>query len=113
VPLNVLFICGRNQWRSPTAARVFAHREGLQVRAAGLSPKSPRVVTRNDLEWADIVFIMEQEHRARLRDRVGRFDCELHVLDIPDEYAFMDTELIALLEERVEVYLTARPGEDP
>jgi predicted protein tyrosine phosphatase len=30
----------------------------------------------------------------------------LHVLDIPDDYQFMDPELIDLLQERVESYLS-------
>jgi predicted protein tyrosine phosphatase len=103
--MNVLFICSRNQWRSPTAARVFAHRDSWQVRAAGLSSKSPRVVSRSDLEWADLVFVMEHEHHSRLRDRFGRIDVPLHVLEIPDDYQFMAPELVDLLVERVDDYL--------
>lgn len=110
--LRVLFLCGRNQWRSPTAARVFAHRAGLHVRAAGLSSKSPRVVNQSDLDWADVVFVMEREHSARLRDRFGRPKAKLYVLEIPDEYTFMDPELVALLEERVEAYLSELMGEE-
>jgi protein-tyrosine-phosphatase len=33
---KVLFVCSRNQWRSPTAERVFATRPGLEVRSAGV-----------------------------------------------------------------------------
>ena len=29
----------------------------------------------------------------------------LHVLDIPDDYQFMDPELVDLLQERIESYL--------
>ena len=103
--MHVLFICSRNRWRSPTAAKVFAHRDGWQVRAAGLSSKSPRVVSRADLEWADLVFVMEHEHRTRLRERFGRLNVECHVLDIPDDYQFMDPELVSMLEERVNTYI--------
>ncbi len=108
--MNLLFICGRNQWRSPTAAKIFGRREGLSVRAAGLSTKSPHTVSQADLEWADIVFVMESEHRSRLRERFGRVRLELHVLDIPDEYQFMDPELVELLEARVEEYLLGGRG---
>ncbi|QOV69188.1 hypothetical protein IP582_01865 [Citrobacter sp. BDA59-3] len=35
--MNVLFICSRNQWRSPTAEQVFRRYPGLNVRSAGTS----------------------------------------------------------------------------
>lgn len=102
--INTLFVCSRNQWRSPTAERVFRDDPRLSVRSAGLSPRSPRQLRANDLAWADVVFVMESEHRQRIR---GEFqealgDTPLHVLDIPDDYQFMDAELVELLQDRVE-----------
>ena len=32
---HVLFVCGRNQWRSPTAARIYANDQRIEVRSAG------------------------------------------------------------------------------
>jgi len=110
--MNLLFICGRNQWRSPTAAKIFGRRAGLSVRSAGLSAKSPHTVNEGDLAWADVVFVMESEHRVRLRERFGRVSVEVCVLEIPDDYQFMDPELVHLLEERVGDWLRARPDAD-
>lgn len=87
--MNLLFICGRNQWRSPTAAKIFGRRAGLSVRSAGLSAKSPHTVNEGDLAWADVVFVMESEHRVRLRERFGRLSVEVCVLEIPDDYQFL------------------------
>lgn len=46
---------------------------------------------------------MEQKHKNRLVAEYGRIleFKPLHVLDIPDDYHFMDPELIALLKDIV------------
>ena len=51
--------------------------------------------------------VMETRHLQQLRKRfgaaIGRDQC--HILDIPDEYGFMDSELIELLRQSVEPIL--------
>src|SRR5688572_8570533 len=98
-PLNVLFICSRNQWRSPTAERVWRSSPKLSVRSAGTSPNAKRQVSEADLRWADTIFVMEEKHKSRLLAEWGRVveRKPIHVLDIPDEYKYMDPELV---EER-------------
>ena len=111
---HILFICGRNQWRSPTAARIYANDQRIEVRSAGVSSKSMRKVSKHDIEWADLILVMEQTYKSRL---LGTFrDLQLPVidsLDIPDEYQFMDEELINLIREGTEFYLTRRLGIEP
>ncbi len=94
-------------WRSPTAARVFGRRPDLSVRARGLGPKSSTALRREDIEWADLIFVMEHSHASRLRDgyRDPLAETLVHVLDIRDHYRFMDPDLVELLEERVEPLL--------
>jgi predicted protein tyrosine phosphatase len=100
---TVLFVCGRNQLRSPTAELLFSSRPDIEVASAGLDPKCGNPVTPELLVWADIVFVMERAHRAKLSQRfkphlkTTRVIC----LDIPDNYGFMDSALIALLQARV------------
>ena len=105
--LKVLFVCARNQWRSPTAEKVFSTRSELQVRSAGLSSKSSRRLSVKDLEWADLILVMEKEHKQRIieqyRDTVDL--PPLYSLDIPDSYKFMDPELIEILLQTVEPLL--------
>ena len=103
---RILFICARNQWRSPTAARHFRNRPDCAVRSAGLSAKSPRQVSNADVDWADLILVMEPEHKARLRERFRSLPLPpIYSLDIPDLYQRDDPELIALLEESVPPYL--------
>jgi len=108
--LNVLFICSRNQWRSPTAEQVFRRHRALNVRSAGTSASARKQVGTADLAWADVIIVMETKHRSRLvQDHAGLLAGKaLHVLDIPDDYRFMDAELVELLQQAVPPLLDLR-----
>lgn len=109
---NLLFLCARNRLRSPTAERVFADRPGVETASAGLAPDAEEPVTPDHLDWADIVFVMERAHRAKLQRRFGphlkvkRVIC----LDVPDDYALMQPELVTLLEKKVGPFLKSTSG---
>ncbi|MFV8751707.1 low molecular weight protein tyrosine phosphatase family protein [Nannocystaceae bacterium ST9] len=105
--LKVLFICSRNQWRSPTAERIFSGRRDIEVRSRGLSRTARRKLAAADVSWAELIFVMEDEHRERLVEgfRDALADTPVHVLDIPDEYPLMDPGLIELLRQGVEPVL--------
>jgi predicted protein tyrosine phosphatase len=101
--LNVLFVCSRNQWRSPTAEQVFRRHPALNVRSGGTSPNARHTVSGQDIQWADVILAMEQKHKSRLMSEftsmlIGK---PVHVLDIPDEYRYMDAELVEMLERSV------------
>lgn len=104
---NVLFVCSRNQWRSPTAEHVWRRHPAIAVRSAGTSPNARRPVTAADLAWAQVVFVMEEKHRSRLLAEYRRIleGKPIHVLDIPDEYKYMDAELVELLQQSVDAIL--------
>ncbi|WP_289029117.1 phosphotyrosine protein phosphatase [uncultured Paraglaciecola sp.] len=104
---NILFICSRNQWRSPTAEKVWKNRPELNVRSAGTSPRAKRMVNVKDIQWADVIFVMEEKHKDRLKAEFTRLlnYKEIKVLDIPDEYQYMDKELIEIIEQTVGSYL--------
>lgn len=104
---NVLFICSRNQWRSPTAETVFRKYDGIQVRSAGTSPRARRTVNVKDIRWADLILVMEQKHKNRIKaefTQIVQFK-RIEVLDIPDDYKYMDPELIEILESAVPPFL--------
>lgn len=105
--MNTLFICSRNQWRSPTAETVFRHYSNVQARSAGTSPNARHTVSIDDITWADKIFVMEQKHKSRLLAQFPRAlqYKEMIVLDIPDYYRYMDEELIEILKESVVPYL--------
>jgi len=106
--MKVLFVCSRNRLRSPTAEEIFATVPGWEVQSAGVSPDAEVRLTAEMVEWADVVFVMEEIHRAKLNRQFGsrlrakRIVC----LNISDEYEFMQPELIELLKRRVSLTLS-------
>lgn len=108
---NLLFVCSRNQWRSPTAEALWRKRPGFNARSAGTSPNARKTVGADDIQWADVIFVMEKKHKTRLTADFGRLLLHkpVHVLDIPDEYQYMDPELVDELEARVSALLPGLP----
>ena len=107
---RILFVCHYNRRRSATAERVFAKRPDLDVRSAGTSADALARVNHHMLAWADVIFVMDEEQRAAL-ERMFPADPALEriiCLEIPDEYRFLDVELVRLLEERVARHLDPR-----
>lgn len=107
---RVLFLCGRNRLRSPTAEQVFSAGAGVEVASAGLDNDADVACTPELLEWADIVFVMERSHRSKLTRRFKRHlkNTRVICLDIPDDYGFMQPELVRLLHLRVGRHLRGR-----
>lgn len=102
--VKLLFVCSRNQWRSPTAERVVRAWGGAhEARSAGTSPQARVRVNERMLLWADVVFVMECRHREQLRERFGAAmrEVEVVVLDVPDQWEADDPELVELLDRRV------------
>ena len=104
---NVLFICRWNRSRSATAERIYAKRPDLDVRSAGTSNDALVRVNQRMLEWADTIFIMETEQRRALEEMFPAHPVleRLICLDIPDDYVFLQPELVSLLEARLETHL--------
>ncbi len=104
---RMLFICSRNRLRSPTAEQVFSGWPGVETDSAGLAPDADCPVSLDQVEWADIIFVMEKAHRSKLKQRFRQQlgGKKLVCLDIPDNYQFMQPELVVLLEKRVGPHL--------
>lgn len=111
---HILFVCGRNKWRSPTAERIYKDDGRIEVRSAGMSGKSRHTISIEDIVWADLILVMESGYKSRI---LGLFrDLSLpqvENLDIPDEYEYMDDELIKLIIDRVEFYIEKLDKEAP
>jgi predicted protein tyrosine phosphatase len=106
-PIRTLFICHHNRKRSATAERIFGKDPSLDVRSAGTSSDALVQVNRRMLDWADIVFVMDDDLRRQLAAMFpGHAGVqEALCLDIPDRYHFLDPELVALLHERTRPHL--------
>jgi predicted protein tyrosine phosphatase len=104
---NILFICSRNQLRSPTAEAVFAALPGIETDSAGLADDAACPLDADQLAWADLICVMEKRHRALLTRRFKHHlkGKKLVCLDIPDHYSYMQPELVQLLQQRVPRHL--------
>lgn len=105
--MNILFVCSRNKWRSLTAETIFKNHPDNEVKSAGTAPSARIKINAKHILWADLIFVMEKEHRQKIRQNFNEelSDKELVVLDIPDDYQYMDEELIQELEAKVSPFL--------
>lgn len=116
---KVLFVCSAGLLRSATAAHVFsAEPYNFNTRTAGVALEyALNPVNEALLEWADHIFLMEQEHYDTLEEGFGSevmddYKAKMTVLDIPDRFEYRNPKLIALLKEKVEEKLGWYSAED-
>jgi len=101
--VRVLFVCTGNISRSPAAEEVFQRltNGAHETRSAGISAFCPRPISGEDLRWANLVAVMEEEHRAFILARWPEAGPKLRVLGIEDRYHRRDPALIHLLEVKL------------
>ena len=104
---NFLFVCSQNKLRSPTAEQVFSNREDIEVSSAGTNNDAENPLTSELVDWADVIVVMERTHRGKVQRnfRKALNGKPVICLDIPDVYAFMDPDLVHLLETRMRRHL--------
>jgi predicted protein tyrosine phosphatase len=104
---KLLFLCSQNKLRSPTAEAIFANHPGIEVDSAGLNNDAVVPLSDEQVRWADTIIVMESAHRNRLnrKFRKSLSGKRIAVLGIPDNYEYMDEELIRLLRLRCAPYL--------
>ncbi len=93
---RVLFVCGKARVRSPTAAQVFATWDGIRTDFGGISNDADDALSADQIDWADIIMVMERRHATRLNDRFKKILAgkKVLVLDIRDRFTFMEAALI-------------------
>ena len=111
---RALFICSQNRLRSPTAEQIFASWPDVETDSAGLGGDATVPLSPEQIAWATIIFVMEKAHRNRLSSRFKRYlnGKRIVCLDIPDDYEYMQPELIRLLEVKAGRFLRASTSLD-
>lgn len=118
--MRVLFVCTANIARSRRAEEVFRllvlsapTRPAHEARSAGTRAwEGARQLRGVDLEWADLVCVMELEHRAFIENQWPEMLPKVRVLGIPDVYAPADARLTELLGSHI-LELLAELGPPP
>lgn len=104
---KLLFVCSRNQWRSPTAEALLKNHPRYEARSAGTENGARIKLTAGHVGWADLIFCMEKKHAARVEEKFAfeLADKPLIVLRIPDDFEFMDPALVELLQSELAEHL--------
>lgn len=78
-----------------------------QICSAGTEPSARVKLNAKHIIWADLIFVMEKKHRQRIEEKFSNeiMDKKIITLDIPDEYQYMDEELIEELNSKTYDYL--------
>ena len=101
--LKVLFVCAVNIQRSVTAEKLYSGHPQLEVRSAGVHPIARKRVDEDDLKWADVIFVMELEHKLWIETRFAGVQLPpMRVLNIPDRFEYMDPRLQDALRELID-----------
>lgn len=104
-PKRILFVCTANVDRSPTAEAILRGVDGFEVRSAGIWPNARKRITEGLIDWADVIFAMEEHHKDAIVALKPEAENKIVVLDIPDIYARSDPRLIKLLKDKLSEYL--------
>jgi len=104
--MNFLFLCSMNRLRSPTAETIFSELAHIEVDSAGINRGAEVRLSADQLEAADIIFCMEKMHKRKLNESYGKYlkGKRVVVLNIPDNYPYMDEDLINLLRRKCMPY---------
>lgn len=94
--------------RRATAHAVYIADERFEVKSAGTDKSANTPLSEDLLLWADAVVVMERHHRNFIRKQYLEIYGSKRIvwLYIPDEYDFMQPELITILKQQFEdVYM--------
>lgn len=97
--------------RSPTAEALFSKSKKYKVKSAGTHPLAINPVSQKMIDWADIVFVMnerEDKHLTYLRNNFNLEKKAVYDLDIPDIYRRGDPKLVKLIKEKLKRLMAER-----
>ena len=99
--MRILFICNQARHRSPTAAKLFSAK--YETKYAGLYNEPS--VTQKELDWADVIAVMEDEQRIEISKRFPRtyLTKQIVTMHISDAYAAGSPELIQALQQKADL----------
>lgn len=104
---KILFVCAQNKMRSYTAERMFAGSVHYDVKSRGVAKNARIKLTESDIRWADLIFVMEKNHKNRMAAEFPAAIAGKKVicLFIEDIYDPMEPALIAELREKLAPHL--------
>ena len=106
---KLLFVCTANMQRSPTAEKLFANSRKYEARSAGTSMLAVKHITKEMVDWADIIFVfseIDENHKSYILHYFPNAAKKKIIdLDVSDTYDKDDPRLVRLLREKLKEYL--------
>lgn len=79
----------------------------MECQSAGVHESAETPLDPELLAWAELIFVMEKAHKRKITTKFARYlkGKRVVILGIPDDYAFMDPQLVAILKRKVDPFL--------
>ena len=105
--IKILFVCSSNVNRSRTAEDIYANRQGLEVKSAGILPHARTPVTEELLNWADVILVMHKVHLQTIEQKFADCldGCTMDCLHVSSVFEYMHPRLIEKITEKVDAWL--------
>lgn len=90
--------------RSLTAEKIYENDKRFDIKSAWTHPWAKNTISQELLDWADVITVMEKLHRNVIRKKFPEIydNKKIICLYIPDNFEYMEQELIDLIKERFE-----------
>lgn len=87
------------------AKALLRQKEGFEVKSAGTWKGARTIVSKKLIDWAEMIFVMEEHHKEALVRINPNTEAKTIVLGVDDHYLKEDPELTRILKEKLSEYL--------
>jgi predicted protein tyrosine phosphatase len=104
--LKVLTVCSGGVLRSPTAATLLTQLQNFNCRSCGIEDYALVQISQSLVYWADVIVCAEDYHVNYVREVIANAYMldevrpTIYNLDIPDDFEYMQPELIELMKKK-------------
>ncbi len=111
---KVLFVCNQNKVRSLTAEHLYRARPDLEVRSAGTASFAKTQLSRELLNWSEVIFVFEKDQITAMTERFEDIVEKKRIicLGLPDKFEYKSPSLVVKLVSKLDPYL-GRPDSPP
>ena len=83
---------------------------GFEAASAGINRSAAVPLSVDLVQWADVIFVMELTYRKIVQKKYRSYLKAKRVicLDIPDNYGFMDSDLVNILKRKLDGFFSKK-----
>lgn len=97
---KILFVCDLNEIRSPTAENLMKENPNIITKSAGILPNAKTQITKQAIDWADKIYVMEKFQKDAICEMFEIEDKEIIILNVPK--TIFDEELEFVLRKKLD-----------